>query len=160
MSSKRQMAIIAVLIVLIGCVSVLARKINDNAGLEGAFTGNKKDEMNFFTEGRMGRENEKSVLQQQLEGITNDEKATAEMKKDAADKLMALLKKTENEQTIENLIKQEGYEDALCFITDTGADVCVKVKGEMSEEEANIIMDIVVRIAQMDPKSIVVKPKE
>jgi stage III sporulation protein AH len=68
-----------------------------------------------------------------------------------------LIKRSEIESSIETLIKQRGFEDALAYMSDTGnIDIMVKAES-LSEKEVAQISDIVVRHADVGMDNITVK---
>lgn len=160
---RRQTIIIAVLIVLIGCAGWFAKKFNDNVQNTNAVstkTSVKKQTTNFFAESRMGRDNQRSVMKEEYEKIISDKQANKEAKAAASANLMKLLDWGNKENTIETLVKERGFEDAICFIDDNGVELCVKTNDPLTEEQANQLKDIIVRTTHISPSNITIKPKQ
>lgn len=158
--SKKQNIVIAVLIVLIVCAAWFSRVFNDKAGDVNTISkeGNEvKTSENFFAEGRMGKENTRSASTQEYEKIINDETQPKDIKESATVKLMELYNNGTKENEIETLVKQRGYEDALCFIVDNGVEITVKSEEAITAEEANKIKDVIVRVTSIAPSNIVVR---
>lgn len=158
--SKKQNIVIAVLIVLIVCAAWFSKVFNDKAGDVNTISkeaNETKTSENFFVEGRMSKENARSAFTQELNKIIKDDSQTKEAKESATVKLMALYNRGTKENEIETLVKQRGYEDALCFIEETGVEITVKSEEALTTEEANKIKDVVVRITSIAPSNIVVR---
>ncbi len=161
MSTKKQMYIIAVLIALIGCAGLFAKKFNNNVkdGSPLAVKTSKKQETtNFFSESRMGKENQRSAAKQEYEKIMNSKDASSEAKNDASQKLVSLVDMTEKENKIENMVKDKGYEDALCYVDENGVELCVKTKDALTDEQVAQITDVIVRTTKFPPTRITVRP--
>lgn len=158
--SKKQTIVIAVLILLIAGATWFAKRFNeDGRDLNAISTeANKsKTSSNFFIEGRMGKENTISLVRQDLENIIKDANQTKEAKNSANAKLFVLLDRGTKENEIETLVKQKGFEDALCFIDDNGVELTVKYAEALNEDQANKIKDIIVRTTSISPSNIVIK---
>lgn len=160
-SSKRQTVVIAVLILLIACAGWFAREFNNKQNLNALSTdaNQNKESMNFFVDSRMGRDNSRSAMRQELEKIVNDNNQTEESKQSASTQMMLLLTRGDKENKIETLVRERGYEDALCMIDDNGVELCVKSAEELNSEQVNAITDVIVRTTGMAPSNIVIKPK-
>lgn len=175
---RRQTIIIAVLIGLIGCASFFAKKLNDSnkdvdmvvkqetkATETVSDNKNKNKEVasntkNFFSESRMARENQRTTMKQELESIVNNTNATKEAKDNASKKLMTLIEKGDKETKIETMVKEKGFEEALCIIDDNGVEISVKSKDELTSEKVNQIKDIAVRSSGVAPSGIVIKQNQ
>ncbi|MCX7885202.1 MAG: SpoIIIAH-like family protein [Caloramator sp.] len=160
---RRQTIIIAVLIVLIGCSGYFAKKFNDTAQNTGALSSKisqKKQTTNFFADSRMGRDNQRSTMKEEFQKIINDNHANKEAKAAATTKLMQILDWGNKENTVETLVKERGFEDAICFIDDNGVELCVKTNEQLTQEQANQLKDIIVRTTHVSPSNITIKSKE
>lgn len=116
----------------------------------------------FFAEARMERDKARSKQKEELKSIAE---ATGEAvsassslsSAEAQEQLVAVIRRCEAESTIETLIKQRGFEDALAYMSDTGyIDVIVKAESLSSKDVAQI-SDIVVRHANVTMENITVK---
>ncbi|KMT21346.1 SpoIIIAH-like family protein [Clostridium cylindrosporum] len=169
---RKQTVIIAVLIGLIGCASFFAKKFNDSfkdtdmvlkQGTEVTETLNKKvasSSKSFYSEGRMARENQRTTMKQELESIVNNKNATKESKEKASQKLMGLIEKGEKESKIETMVKEKGFEEALCIIDDNGVEISVKSSEKLTSEKVNQIKDIAVRSSGVAPSGIIIKQNQ
>lgn len=161
-NSKRQTVVIAVLILLIACAGWFAREFNNRQDLNALSTdaSESQESANFFVESRMGRDNARSALKQELERIISDANQTEEAKQSASTQMMMLLARGDKENTIETLVRERGYEDALCMIDENGVELCVKSDEELTAEQVNAITDVIVRTTGIAPSNIVVKPQK
>jgi stage III sporulation protein AH len=116
----------------------------------------------FFAEARLERDKVRSKQKEELKAMTEvTDKASAASSTltstEASTQLVELIKRSEIESSIETLIKQRGFEDALAYMSDTGnIDVMVKAES-LSEKEVAQISDIVVRHADVGMDNITVK---
>lgn len=161
-NSKRQTVVIAVLILLIACAGWFAREFNNRQNLNALSTDANlnQESANFFVESRMGRDNARSALQQEYERIISDVNQTEESKQTASTQMMLLFDRGDNENKIETLVKERGYEDALCMINEGGVELCVKSPEELNAEQVNGITDVIVRTTGIAPSNIVIKPQK
>ncbi|MEF9933787.1 MAG: SpoIIIAH-like family protein [Clostridium sp.] len=168
---KKQTVIIAVLIGLIGCASFFAKEFNDSfkdtdmvlkpeTEITETLGMKKETTKNFFAEGRMARENQRTTMKQELESIINNKNATKESKEKATRKLMSIIEKGEKETKIETMVKEKGFEEALCIIDDNGVEICVKSQDKLNGERVNQIKDIAVRASGVAPTGIIVKQNQ
>ncbi|QCX32701.1 SpoIIIAH-like family protein [Caloramator sp. E03] len=160
---RRQTIIIAVLIVLIGCAGWFAKRFNDTVQDTNAVSSksvSKSQTTNFFAESRMGRDNQRSAMKEEYEKIISDNQANKEAKAVASTKLMQLLDWGNKENTVETLVKERGFEDAICFIDDNGVELCVKTNEQLTDEQANQLKDIIVRTTHISPSNITIKAKQ
>ena len=79
---------------------------------------------------------------------------------EAQEQLLALIRRAEAESTVETLVKQKGFEDAIAYMSDTNnVDVLVKAPSLTAQEVAQIC-DIVMRHADVTMDKITVKNVE
>ena len=173
---RKQLGIIAVLIGLIGCASFFAKKFNDSykgadmvlnqqtqisekseAEKEVAKVESTKSNINFYAEGRMARESQRTTMKQELESIINNKNSTKDAKDKASKSLIVLIEKGEKETKIETMIKQQGFEEALCIIDDNGIEISVKSSDKLTSKKVNQITDIAVRASGIAPSGITIK---
>ncbi|MEF9952600.1 MAG: SpoIIIAH-like family protein [Clostridium sp.] len=169
---KKQTVIIAVLIGLIGCASFFAKKFNDSFKdtdmvlkpdteiTETLGEVKKESAKNFYSEGRMARENQRTTMKQELESIINNKNATKESKEKATKKLMNIIEKGEKETKIETMVKEKGFEEALCIIDDNGVEISIKSQEKLTGEKVNQIKDIAVRASGIAPSGIIIKQNQ
>lgn len=116
----------------------------------------------YFAEARLERDKARSKQKEELKAIvdgTNEAVAASSNLTvgEAQQKLLDVIRRSEAEATIETLIKQRGFEDALALMSETGnVDVIVKADSLSAVEVANI-SDIVIRHANVEMEDITVK---
>lgn len=118
----------------------------------------------FFAEARINRNKERSKQKDELKSLAMDvdgdsvSASTAnDTSLDAQTQLLNLIRRSELESTIETLIKQRGFEDALAYMSETDSiDVMVKAPS-LTEQEVAQITDIVTRHADVSMDKITVK---
>ena len=98
----------------------------------------------FFYNARSEKEQNDAKLSQNLKAIVDNQNTSQDQKKEASEKLQKIALKQGKESKIELEIKNKGYEDALCEISEDEhkANVIVKAE-ELSEEEGAVIQEIV-----------------
>ncbi|MBZ4662408.1 MAG: SpoIIIAH-like family protein [Caloramator sp.] len=158
---RKQTAIIAVLVVLIACSAWYAKKFNDQSkgvsNLSDKTTQTSKSNSNYFVEARSGRDNQLSIHKQELENIINNKNSTKEAIAQAQAKLILLADWADKQARVEQLAKQRGFEDAVCFINENGVELCVKSAEDLTSEQAAQLMDDVVRTTSISPTKIIIK---
>ncbi|NLB78454.1 MAG: SpoIIIAH-like family protein, partial [Clostridiaceae bacterium] len=101
------------------------------------------------------QKDELKVLAQATDGTVAT--STAINSLEAQEQLLAIIRRAEAESTVETLVKQKGFDDALAYMSDTdNVDVIVKASSLNSQEVAQI-SDIVVRHADVSMDRITVK---
>jgi stage III sporulation protein AH len=96
----------------------------------------------FFASARLERETGRSKSIETFNSIINNENADSMSKQSAQDSILELADNTEVESTIENLIKARGFEDAVCYINNSQANVVVKAES-LDEAQVAVICEIV-----------------
>jgi stage III sporulation protein AH len=160
---RKQTAVIAVLIVLIACAGWFAKRFNDRVQDTSALNSKSSkatSNANFFAESRMGRDNSRSVIKQELEAVINNKSAAKEAKNVASTQLMQLIDRGDKENKIETLVKSKGFEDALCFIDEHGVELTVKSEEPLTAEKVSQIKDIIVKTTKMSPSVITVRQQQ
>ena len=152
--TKRQFSIIFTLMALIVCVGVLASKLNkdgfNDPGDLGAVLQQNDDEItdeeketlstqDYFYNMRAAKEQEDSLYVENLESIKNDETTSQEQKDIANQKLIDKTNIKAQESSVEQDIKNQGYEDAICMIDNNKVKVYVKVDEDLTKEESGLI---------------------
>jgi hypothetical protein len=116
----------------------------------GVYTG-------YFAEARIERDRARSRQKEELRSLVESGDTNSAAALEAQEKLMDVINRSELETTIETLIKQRGFADALVYISDNDyIDVIVNANS-LSEQQVAIISDIVVRHAQVPMENITVK---
>lgn len=111
----------------------------------------------YFAEARLERDKARSRQKEELKQLVENGDTTNPATLQAQEKLMEVINRCETENTIESLIKQRGFDDALVYMSDTDyIDVIVKASS-LTDQQVAIISDIVVRHAQVPMENITVK---
>lgn len=116
----------------------------------------------FFAEARMERDKARSRQKDELKVMAQAADGTVATSAgmnslEAQEQLLAIIRRAEAESTVETLVKQKGFEDALAYMSDTdNVDVIVKASSLTSQDVAQI-SDIVVRHADVTMDRITVK---
>ncbi|MBT9172783.1 MAG: hypothetical protein DDT21_01169 [Syntrophomonadaceae bacterium] len=95
----------------------------------------------FFVEYRLQRDRVRSREIEMLNQIIENEKISAEGKKQAEQQLLSLIALMEKELLVENMVRAKGYREAVFFYRDGLANVVVDTE-ELSDRE-------VVQLAEM-----------
>jgi stage III sporulation protein AH len=88
----------------------------------------------FFVEYRMQRERVRSREVEMLEDVLNNPGASEAARQEAEQLLFEIIRLMEQELLVENMVKAQGYEDAVFFYRNRVATVLIKQK-ELSERE-------------------------
>lgn len=176
--TKKQLGIICTLLALIVCTALLAAKLNkgglndpsdlsavlssednkdNNNGTDATGSDNSGGEKetisqtNFFYEARTEREQKNATTVQSLQAIIDNQNTTKEQKTSASSELQNLVLRQDKQKTIELNIKNKGYEDALCEISDDGkkANIIVKTSASLTEKEGAVMQEIVQNAASI-----------
>lgn len=170
--TKRQFGIIFTLMALIVCVGVLATRLNKNgmndpgdlsAVLQQDNDNDKEEDketlstQDYFYNMRAAKEQQDSVYVQDLEAIKNDETTSQEQKDIANEKLIEKTTLKSQESSVEQDIKNQGYEDVICMIDNGKVKVYVKVSEDLTKEESGLIQKSVEDITTLSDITIVAK---
>ncbi len=99
----------------------------------------------YFAEAKVERENARAKSQDMLYDLMAKEDTPDEEKSEAAQKILELQKRIENEAAAEAMIKAKGFDEAYVRIYDDCVDVIVD-RQEITQQEAAQIQDILTRI--------------
>lgn len=99
---------------------------------------------NIFSSFKLERERIRSQSIDTLKELINNSNSDKELKLQAQKEMMNLVKLTEKEMVIENLIKAKGFNDALVFIHENNVNVIVDAQNLTTAQVAQI-QDIVSR---------------
>ncbi len=113
----------------------------------------------FFIQSRLDRDKNRSFYIETLDGIVGDEQIDAEVRKMAQQEMIALIKKSETERIIENLIKAKGFKDALVIMSDASVNVIVNSE-QLTAAQVAQIKDIVSREADVNIDKIKIMEKQ
>ena len=101
----------------------------------------------------MERENARAKSQDMLYELMAKEDTPEEEKSEAAQKILDLQKRIENEAAAEAMIKAKGFDEVYVRIYDECVDVIVD-RQEITQQEAAQIQDILTRITGMGAEKI------
>lgn len=167
--TRKQFGIIFTLLGLIVCTAVLAAKLNseglndptdlasvfpveeasskldEETGAKGETETAKAGSSDFFYDARCEREQSQAATVATLKSERDAEGISEQDKTNLTNEIQTLVLKQEKQNVIEQGIKNKGYEDSLCQISDDGskASVIVKSQNVLSETEAAEIQEIV-----------------
>ena len=135
---------------------------NDTKNAANAAIAQAQQTSGFFAEERLERDKARSKQKAELKELAQTKDGTVSASSSLAsaqaqEELVAVIKRSETESTIETLVKQRSFEDALVYMSDTGhVDVIVKASS-LSAQEVAQISDIVIRHADVTMEYITVK---
>lgn len=99
----------------------------------------------YFAEAKVERENARAKSQDILYDLMANADTPEAKKTEAADEIIKLQKRIENEAAAEAMIKAKGFDNAFVRIYDGSVDVIVD-REELTQQEAAQIQDIVTRV--------------
>lgn len=179
--TRKQFGIIFTLMALIVCVGVLATKLNTNGmtdltdlslvlsnGENTTKTDNnevaeKDDEaqtstsQDYFFATRSEIEQNDARTVTDLKNIINDANTSQDKKDIATNELTQKTMIKDQQGRVETNIRNNGYEDALCFIEDSKVRVIVKATDSLTAEENAVIQEIVHDVTKISDVIIEVK---
>lgn len=120
---------------------ILAEEPPDDPGRE-----NYDGVQAFFVEYRLERDRVRGKELELLNDLVNNASATMESRREAEKQILQLVELMEKELIIENMLKAQGYADAIFFSGGNGATVMVQAD-YLSEEEFWRIADMIAAIA-------------
>lgn len=135
---------------------------NSDAAVIDEAVAQAEQAVGFFAEARMERDKARSRQKDELKVLAQAADGTVATSAgmnslEAQEQLLAIIRRAEAESTVETLVKQKGFEDALAYMSDTdNVDVIVKASSLTSQDVAQI-SDIVVRHADVTMDRITVK---
>lgn len=117
-----------------------------------------KEDMSFFVDYRLDRERARSRQLEVLREVINSPQSSAETRKAAQEKLLALSQGMTQEVEVENLIRAKGFKDAAVYLDGKGATVVVQ-SPHLTPEEARRIADLVTRSTGVPEQNVVIIPR-
>ncbi len=103
----------------------------------------------FFVEYRLQRDRVRAQEIEMLEDIMNNPNSSQPAREEAENLLLEIIKLMEQELLVENMIKAQGYDDAVFFYRNRVATLMVK-KAELSEREFIQITETVAGAIDID----------
>ena len=115
------------------------------------------DKTTYFEEARAALNMDRNEILSMLTEFA-EESEDGETKQQAVDQKLNLIEYMSKEKTIENLLKNKGFQDAYVVITDQAVNVTVNKEALTAEDLAKVV-DIVTRETQRPATQIVVQNK-
>lgn len=107
----------------------------------------------YFAEAKVERENARAKSQTILYELMANADTPENEKAEAAQQILELQKRIENEAAAEAMIKAKGFDETYVRIYDDCVDVIVD-RQEITQQEAAQIQDIITRITSLEAKDI------
>lgn len=107
----------------------------------------------FFIDYKIERDKSRSEHVSMLENISNNDDSDTETKNMAQQEVINLVKLSEKEMIIENLIRAKGFNDAIVFIHDGYVNVVIDAN-QLTTSQAAQIQDIVNKESGVDLQNI------
>lgn len=174
--TKKQVGIIFTLLALIICTALLAGKLNNgglndptdiSAVLKEENLNNEENQgeetetissQDFFIVARSEREQKDAVVVQNLNELIENENTVGEQKVDATKELQKIILKQDKQKTVELNVKNKGYEDVLCEISEDQSKASIIVKADtLEEKDGAVIQEIVQNASNIKEVSIELK---
>lgn len=96
----------------------------------------------YIVDMKMTREKQRNELTEKLNEIINNPSTSDKAKVEASNMKVELVKSSDKELQIENLLLAKGYKEAIVYIDEDKINVVVNMK-EITQDDANKIFDIV-----------------
>jgi len=113
------------------------------------------EEPSFFVDYRLQRDRIRAREMEMLNQIIENEKISAEGKKQAEQQLLSLIALMEKELLVENMVRAKGYPEAVFFYRDGLANVVVEAEN-ISEREAVQLAEMVSGLAGVKMEEVAV----
>lgn len=170
---KKKTIIIITLVLLIVAAGYVSTKYgrvlkvnNDKKNQTEETSKNSESQINstevaagFFIDTKIGRENDRTALKQTLRDLIDNKNTTKESRTKAENQFIELVNISEMEMVTEDLIKSQGFEDALVLINNSQANVTVKTKS-INSEQVSKIKNVVCRATGLPASKVTVQPRE
>lgn len=158
--SKKQGAIIVVLLALIISAGILATKLNNDSlyvgqelNSEASSISTSKTETttssNFFAEQKIIRDNKENQTLLTLKALIDDENVSAEERENASSKYTALSLASNNEAEVETLLMAKGYKNVLALVEEDKVRIIVESSEDLTAQQLSEIQDVVVDVTQI-----------
>ena len=151
---RKKQLIIAALAVVIGTAGYInARRtgdVVDSAESSQSYLGeaqlvgseSTQTDGDFFTQARIDREAGRSRSIETFNSIISNEDADEDAKATAQQGVLRLAQNTETETAIENILRAQGFDDAVCYINNDMANIVVRTT-ELDSEASALVSQIV-----------------
>jgi stage III sporulation protein AH len=154
LSKKKKIIILCGMVALLVVTGVLNIVLNRAA--ETPVEG-QQDYRTIFQTYREDRTATRAETMLYLDSIIASESSSAEAVKSAQDQKLQLTLYMEQELALEGLIKGIGFEDAFITLSTENVNVIVKAD-DMTEDEANRILAIILDETEVSPLNVIVTP--
>lgn len=166
--SKKQGAIIVVLLALIICAGILATKLNNDSLYVGQELNNESSSIstsqieattssNFFAEQKIVRDNRENQTLQNLKTLIDDENVSAEKRESASSKYTELTLASNNEAEVETILMAKGYNNALVFVEEDKVRIIVESLEDLTSQQLSQIQDVVADVTKIMDVDISIK---
>lgn len=112
--------------------------VSDNDNNTNAQNLSVSDTDQYFAQARLDKEQSRAQAVETLRTIYGGGDSTDTELAVMAENAANLSSYIESESKIENVLKAQGFEDVLCYLSDSGANIIVKTEGLSSAEAAQI----------------------
>jgi stage III sporulation protein AH len=92
----------------------------------------------YFAQARIDKQASRDEAKEFIEMALNGGDMTSDERAVAANNAQAMTNYIESETKIETLLKAQGFDEALCYLSDKGANIIVKTQGLSAEDAAKI----------------------
>jgi stage III sporulation protein AH len=92
----------------------------------------------YFAQARLDKQASRDEAKEFIEMALNGGDMTSEERAVVANDAQAMTNYIESETKIETLLKAQGFNEALCYLSDKGANIIVKTEGLNAEDAAKI----------------------
>ncbi|MCI6736802.1 MAG: SpoIIIAH-like family protein [Intestinibacter sp.] len=107
----------------------------------------------YIVDMKMTREKQRNELTEKLNEIINNPSTTDEAKIEASNMKVEMVKNSDKELQLENLLLAKGYKDAIVYINEGKVNVVVNMK-EITQNDANKIFELIGSQSDIDRENI------
>ncbi len=148
----KSLAVLLVVVLIGGLVYVNYRLFYDPTDAMGFGNGNTQPsdgstqtggtlsgEENYFTATALNRQQSRDEAIDVLRIISEDEEASAEARREAAQMISQIAVDIQNEASIETLVKAKGFADCVAIISENSVSVVVSAESLLASDAAQIL---------------------
>ena len=111
------------------------------------------DSSTYIVDMKMTREKQRNELTERLNEIINNPSTTDEAKVEASNMKVQMVKNSDKELQLENLLLAKGYKDAIVYINEGKVNVVVNME-EITQNDANKIFELIGSQENIDRENI------
>ncbi|MGM9531986.1 SpoIIIAH-like family protein [Intestinibacter sp.] len=111
------------------------------------------DSSTYIVDMKMTREKQRNELTEKLNEIINNPSTTDEAKVEASNMKVQMVKNSDKELQLENLLLAKGYKDAIVYINEGKVNVVVNME-EITQNDANKIFELIGSQENIDRENI------